>query len=128
MVYKSIQRLSTFKMSQFVLSIVDNIGKVPDLPQHIILEFLGYKFHHGSYSKQFPRKMEIYELLMERTQIIQVGGYNRVVFDIKFMDFRNHYAVKTMRVFYPLNDKNLCYISYMHYAIEFDDSRHLIFI
>jgi hypothetical protein len=115
-------------MSQFVLSIVDNIGKVPDLPQHIILEFLGYKFHHGNYSKQFPRKMEIYELLMERTQIIHSGKYNIVVFDIKFMDHRNNYVVKTMEICYTSNDKNVCYIFYRHYAIEFDDSRHFYYI
>ena len=104
-------------MSQVIMNI---INKVPDLPQHFILEFLGYKFHHGKYAKQLPGNLEIYDLLMERTQIIN----NTVAFDIKFMDHHNNYVVKTMEIYYS---NSSAIIDIIYYAIEFDDSRHIYY-
>jgi len=40
--------------------------KLPDLPQHIILEYLGYKLRLRKYIKSLPKDLPIYQLLWDR--------------------------------------------------------------
>jgi hypothetical protein len=35
--------------------ITTHINNMPDLTQHIILEFLGYKVYNGTYVKKIPK-------------------------------------------------------------------------
>lgn len=52
-------------VSTEILNIIQNQIHLLDLPQNIILEFLGYKFRCGKFINQLPQNMEIYELLLE---------------------------------------------------------------
>lgn len=111
-------------MTAYILSIV---GKnIPDLPQHIILEFLGYKNRNNKYIKQLPKNMNIHDLLQDRTIPIYKNTYYSAVFDVKFINYHNHYIVKTLKFKYSLDDKNICTTVIQYYSIEFDDSRNVV--
>ena len=109
------------------MSIIPIIKKIPDLPQHIILEFLGYKRRNGKYMKQFPKNMYIHKLIQEKSDVIYKNSEYVISIDIKFRFYHNYFIVKTIMIYYDPNDRNnsICIIN--DYSVDFDGSRHIIY-
>jgi hypothetical protein len=115
--------MSNFIISKKISNIIINDIHVPDLPQSIILEFLGYKLRNGKFIFQLSNEIleKMNDLLLDRPEMID-GIF--VSFDIDFRLYHNDYVVKTLEIEFCPNDRNKFRKRNHYYAIDYDETRY----
>jgi hypothetical protein len=128
--------------------------KLPNLVQHIILEFLDYKLRSGKYIKQLPKDLPIYELILNRQKVKEIyysyeDWYNNEnIYYIEdengiFYYFdqygnetyfmisiiieyikRKNWIENTLEIKYSYHDRNIFKIECHKYDYDFDGSKH----
>ena len=130
--------------------------KLPNLAQHIILEFLDYKLRCGKYIKQLPKDLPIYKQILYRPQVeeeyycwndwnnndniyeyIDENGLicycdelgNETYFMISIIIKyikRKNTIEKTLEISYSYYDRNIFRIEDHLYDYDFDGSKHKV--
>ena len=128
--------------------------QLPDLAQHIILEFLDYRLRCGKYIRQIPKDLPIYNLIRNRPQVEElyfsqhddrvVGAYydniNDVYYDHDEDGYETYFKIslimkyvkrkgwleKTLEIDYSYGDRNKYRIQNHLYDFDFDGSKHSV--
>jgi len=128
--------------------------KLPNLAQHIILEFLDYKLRSGKYIKQLPKDLPIYELILNRPDVEEIyysyndWNNNENIYEIEdengliyycdqygnetyfiisiIMKYikRKNLIENTLEIKYSFYDRNIFKIESHKYDYVFDGSKH----
>jgi len=122
--------------------------RLPDLAQHLILEYLDYKWRCGKFIRQLPRDLPIYQYLKERPEVKEryfnfddpehcVEYYddgswdlcdeygNKTYFAIEFVlkyVKRKYYYQKVMEIRYCGFDRELVNVNIECYDTDYDGS------
>jgi len=132
------------------------LSLLPDLVQHIILEYMDYKLRRGKYIKQLPRDLPIYKYILNRPAVKEEYYTwddfieSEFVFEYEDDDGYPHYCdedgndtycmislvtnifkrkywtERTIDISYSFCDRNTFKVEQNTYDYDFDGSRHRI--
>lgn len=129
---------------------------LPNLAQHIILEFLDYKLRNGKYIRQLPKDLPIYNYILNRQQVIEkcydvydfmrsknvfpyenergyvyygdVNGFDKYyLISLVVNGFRRKYWTETtIDILYSYSDRNIYEVTSSLYDYDYDGFRENI--
>ena len=129
---------------------------LPDLAQHTILEFMGYKLRCGKYMQQLPKDLPIYHSILNRPEVEEIhytlvdfenseflykydnedgtfdicdeDGYDTYfIISLVMNSFKRKYWIENvMEICYAYSDRNTFKVDVNVYEYDFDGSRCMV--